>query len=101
MINVFKKPAAPASAGGVSITSALILNIALLTAVVGALCAWLLTLWGAEEIQRREQDRLASAAHSSLSFVSERSGRVASARMSPVFTSMTTAAPRMGGCTER
>lgn len=69
MMNVLKKPAA--AAGGVSITSALILNIALLTAVVGALCAWLLTLWGAEEIQRREQDRLTATAHSIASQMSQ------------------------------
>lgn len=69
MMTVLKKPAPPA--GGVPIASALIVNIALLTAVVGALCAWLLTLWGTEEIQRREQDRLASAARNIASQMSQ------------------------------
>jgi HD-GYP domain-containing protein (c-di-GMP phosphodiesterase class II) len=51
-------------AGGISITSALIANIALLTLVIGALCAWLMTLWGTQDIHHRTNERLADTARS-------------------------------------
>ena len=51
-----------AQAKGISITSALIYNIALLTAVFGALSVWLITLWGTQDIHVRERDRLDAAA---------------------------------------
>ena len=50
--------------GGISLTTALIFNFALLTIVIGALSAWLITQWGAQDIHDREQVRLAAAAHS-------------------------------------
>lgn len=49
-------------ASGISITSALIANIALLTLVIGALCAWLMTLWGTQDIHRSVSEDLASTA---------------------------------------
>lgn len=43
----------------ISITAALIINIAALTIVVGALCAWLVTTLGTQYIHRQENLRLA------------------------------------------
>lgn len=49
-------------AKGISIASALIVNIALLTLVIGAICAWLVTMQGTEEIHRSLNEDLASTA---------------------------------------
>lgn len=46
----------------ISITAALVFNVALLAIVIGALCAWLITLWGTEDIQLHERERLAATA---------------------------------------
>lgn len=42
----------------ITITSALIGNITLLTFVIGALCAWLMAQWGTEDIRQEERKRL-------------------------------------------
>ncbi len=49
-------------ARGISLTSALIANIALLTAVIAILCASLIALWGAQDIHSRESERLVDTA---------------------------------------
>lgn len=46
----------------ITITTALIGNIALLTLVIGALCAWLMAQWGREDIHKAEEQRLALTA---------------------------------------
>lgn len=48
----------------ITITAALVSNIALLTLVIGALCAWLMAQWGTADIQKRENERLAMTAGS-------------------------------------
>lgn len=50
------------SAVGISITSALIVGIILLTIIVGALCAWQITHWGTLDIKRRESEYLSDLA---------------------------------------
>ncbi|MDO8933862.1 MAG: HD domain-containing phosphohydrolase [Rhodocyclaceae bacterium] len=57
-------PPDAAKTRGVSITSALIFNIATLTLAIGALCAWLITQWGTQEIFRHESNRLDGVARS-------------------------------------
>lgn len=61
---------APASAGGpgsggpggLSIRQLLVTSIAAATLVVAALCAWQVSLWGEQELERREQQRLQATA---------------------------------------
>lgn len=50
------------SSVGISITSALIIGIILLTIIVGALCAWQITHWGTLDIKRRESEYLSDLA---------------------------------------
>lgn len=48
----------------ITITAALVGNIALMTLVIGALCAWLMAQWGTADIQKRENERLTMVAGS-------------------------------------
>lgn len=58
------EPTSLPRAKGITLRAALIFNIALLTVVIGALSAWLVTIWGAQDIRDREGVRLSAAAHS-------------------------------------
>jgi hypothetical protein len=55
----------------ITITTALIGNIALLTLVIGALCAWLMAQWGSADIHKKEQQRLALTAGSIASLIAQ------------------------------
>jgi len=54
----------PAASRSLTVAGALIINIALLTLLIGSMCGWAMAVWGTEDIHAKENARLAMVAGS-------------------------------------